>query len=193
MSKDCYTLRLKKHTKTLKLSIRAQDCGHAQAQAADVARAFAVDLYDLIYEQGKDSKVSELFTDLADNNFRHSECRLWEGSVCNGMPCCYVLNERHYIRNVILRYLDIPKEDSYAKLSCGNKLCINPYHFKYGSSKNEKISGGDRKLLVAYRSRGAEVTQIAKALNVHRSTVYRNLKHESVFTGIEGHCHGAGR
>lgn len=193
MSKDCYTLRLGKRSKTLKLAIWAQDCGHAQAQAADIARAFGANLYDLLYEPSKDTVVSDLFKDLADNSFHHSVCTLWAGSVCNGTPCCYALQERHYIRNVILRYLDIPKEDSCARPSCGNKTCINPYHFKYSSSKNEKISSGDRRLLVAYRSRGAGITQIAKVLNVHRSTIYRNLKHESVFAGAKDHCYCAGR
>jgi transcriptional regulator of acetoin/glycerol metabolism len=91
-----------------------------------------------------------------------------------------VFGKRLYIRNVILKYLDIPKDDAIAKPSCSCKACINPYHTAYTSKskKNQKLGAGDDQLLLAFLGQGISVTQIAKALKVHRSTIYRKLKDE---------------
>jgi hypothetical protein len=187
--KDNYILSLIKETKKLRLQITAQDSGHAQAQAGDISRSLGAERYNLSYGNGEEDLLSQLFKDLADNNFIHGECREWEGTFTNGVPCAYVLGSRHYIRTIILKYLDIPKDGVTAKPKCLCKECINPYHFTYVQGKNEKISCGDRKLVVAYRSQGVRVSQIAAALKVHRSTIYRQLSNESVSNGPENHRH----
>jgi hypothetical protein len=187
VTRDNYILTLVKEQKKLKLNISALDSGHAQAQAKDIARALASEKYDLMYGNCAATPLSELFKDLAENSFTHEECKSWNDKYTNKTPCVYALGSRHYIRNLILRYLDIPKDDVVAKTKCGCRDCVNPYHFKYAREKNEKISCGDRKLLVAYRSQGVGIPQIAKALGVHRSTIYRQLGNESVSDGPEGH------
>lgn len=182
-----YTLVLKKQKAALKLSLSAKDNNHAQAQAIDIARALNADKSEMQYGRYKETCISELFKNLAENNFTHNECSVWTQKESNGVPCMYALGARHYVRNVILKYLDIPKDGIIAKAKCCCKACVNPYHFTYVEKTNEKISCGDLKLLVAYRSQGASIAQIAKALNVHRSTIYRKLRDESVFDGPEDH------
>jgi hypothetical protein len=183
--KEKYILQLHKNNKKLKIAIRANDSGHAQAQATDIARALATDSYDLSYGEQKDTILAELFKDLADNNFTHKNCRIWSGTACNGIPCVYVLGARYYIRNTILKYLNIADDGHNAKPKCDCQDCINPYHFKHAKEKNEKISCGDLKMLVAYRGQGVPVSQIAEALKVHRSTIYRKLKDEPVLNGSQ--------
>jgi hypothetical protein len=173
-----YVLSLNKCNKKTKLAILANDSAHAQAQALDIIRAFNADGYSLTYGTYKDTDLSRLFCGLAFNTFTHKFCYTWTATECNKVPCCYVFGERFYLRNVILRYLDIPKDDLITKNSCKCGGCVNPYHFAYVTEKNEKLSSGDLKLLVAYRSQGAGVAQIATALKVHRSTIYRRLKDE---------------
>lgn len=188
--KDKYILTLIKNKKNLELDVTAQDSGHAQAQAGDIARALGAEKYDLKYGGRTQTPLSKLFKDLAENNFTHGACTLWEDKFTNGVPCVYALGSRQYVRAVILRYLDIPKDGVTAKTKCLCKECVNPYHFTYVKGKNEKISCGDRKLLVAYRSQGVGAAQIAKALNVHRSTIYRQLGNEPVSDGPESHRFG---
>jgi hypothetical protein len=170
-----YGLEIVKGGKRCWLSITAHDNNHAQAQAKDIRRALKADKYLLTYSSKKHSKLSDLFERLAFNKFTHDCCDEWDHSLCNGVPCTYILGQRFYIRKIILSYLDIP-EDNVIKPSCDNKNCINPYHFKYLPEKNSKMTSGDLKLLLAYRSQGTGVAQTALALNVHRSTIYRNLK-----------------
>ena len=190
---DQYILELHKDQKRLKLVLRANDSGHAQAQAADIARALNAESYNLGYGACKTTALSELFENLATNNYTHAVCAPWSAQFTNGVPCSYALGSRHYIRNLILKYLDIPKDGQIAKPSCNCKSCINPYHFAYAREKREKISSGDLKLLLAYRRQGVEVTQIAKALNVHRSTIYRKLTNEPISNGSARDCDRAGR
>lgn len=187
LTRDNYVLSLIKETKKLRLQITAKDSGHAQAQAGDISRSLGAEKYNLNYGSCKEDLLSQLFKDLADNNFTHSDCRRWAGTFTNGVPCAYVLGSRQYVRTIILKYLDIPKDGVTAKPKCLCKQCINPYHFTYVQGKNEKISCGDRKLLVAYRSQGVGISQIAAALNVHRSTIYRQLGNELVPDGPENH------
>jgi hypothetical protein len=182
-----YTLVVVKNNSKTKIAVEANDNGHAQAQAIDIVRALDADKYDISYGRYKDTAVSRLFRDLAFNNFSHQECYGWTKNSTNDVPCCYVVGERYYLRGLILKYLDIPKDDFVTKNSCKCKNCINPYHFEYVREKNEKLSGGDERLLVAYRSQGVEVIQIARALNVHRSTIYRRLKDEPVPARIKSH------
>lgn len=182
-----YILQLKSEGKRLKIAIKANDSNHAQAQAADIARALASNAYDLSYGELEETELSKLFRNLAENNFEHKQCSLWHGSQTNGTPCIYALGKRHYVRNTILKYLDIADDNHTAKPKCDCKHCINPYHFKHSKEKNEKISCGDLKMLVAYRSQGAPVSQIAEAFNVHRSTIYRKLKDESLLNGTQSH------
>lgn len=185
--KDNYILSLIKEDKKLKLQITAKDSGHAQAQAGDISRALGAEKYNLSYGSCEEDLLSKLFKDLADNSFTHGECSRWTGTFTNNVPCAYVLGSRQYVRTIILRYLDIPKDGVTAKPKCLCKQCVNPYHFTYVKGKNEKISCGDRKLLVAYRGQGVGVAQIAAALNVHRSTIYRQLGNELVSHGPENH------
>ncbi len=177
-----YSLILQKSLKKTKFSLIAHDSGHAQAQAIDIVRAFNADKYSMSYGLSRQTELSKLFSDLSSNNFTHKECYLWNSALCNNVPCCYVFGERFYLRSVILKYLDIPKENLITKNRCDRKNCINPYHFAYVNEKNEKLSSGDLKLLVAYRSQGVRIPQIASALKVHRSTIYRRLKDESLST-----------
>ena len=189
-TKDNYILSLIKESKKLRLQVTAKDSGHAQAQAGDISRALSAEKYNLTYGSCEEDLLSKLFKDLAENNFCHGECSEWVGPSTNNVPCTYVLGSRQYVRTVILKYLDIPKDGVTAKPKCMCKQCINPYHFTYVHGKNEKISCGDRKLLVAYRSQGVGIAQIAAALNVHRSTIYRQLGNEPVLNGPEGHRRG---
>lgn len=175
-----YRLLLRKTKQELAIPIRANDTAHAQAQAEDICRALEGARFELSYGESDVTPLAELFTKLAGNDFTHGQCWLWGGSFCNNVPCVYVFGKRLYIRNVILKYLDIPKDDAIAKPSCSCKACINPYHTAYTSKskKNQKLGAGDDQLLLAFLGQGISVTQIAKALKVHRSTIYRKLKDE---------------
>jgi hypothetical protein len=174
---DFYKLILKKDSKILQISIKANDSNHAQAQATDICRSLNASVYELVYKKQDVSALSELFEKLAFNLFSYNACTKWLGRFNNKAPCVYIFNKRLSIKNIILRYLDIPV-DSNVKLTCNCTDCINPYHFAYLQGKNSKLSCGDTKLLLAYRSQGTGINQIAKALNVHRSTIYRKLKDE---------------
>jgi len=174
-SSDLYKLTLTQNNKKVSLTIQANDSNHAQAQAADICRSLQGTGFELTYGRNKNSLLSRLFKNLAFNNYTHSCCALWEGKETNKSPCVYVFGKRLYVKNVILKYLDIPN-DSVVRPICKNKNCINPYHFAYLDGKNSKLTGGDLKLLEAYKKQGASISQIAKVLNVHRATIYRKLK-----------------
>jgi hypothetical protein len=174
-----YTLKLDRDKTTLKLSLEANESGHAQAQASDICRALQANSYQLDYVETESTHISELFNKLAVNDFTYNQCFIWKGRYDkDNYPCLYVFKERLYVRNVILKYLDIPKEDAHLRLTCGKRDCVNPFHFSYAERKNERLTGGDTKMLLAYASQGVSVTQIAKAFNLHRSTIYRKLKRE---------------
>ncbi len=171
----------------LALSICASDTGHAQAQALDISRALDCDKYNIIYDKVNSTPISILFKKLALNEFNQSTCELWDGAISNNSPCFYAFKQRYYVRTAILKYLDIPRDGVVPKPRCKNPHCINPYHFEYCAEKNTKLSGGDVKMLLAFQSQGASVNQIAKALNVHRSTIYRKLKDERLHSGTARH------
>lgn len=180
-----YTLNLLKNNKRTRIQIEANDSAHAQAQAVDICRAVQAGSYQLQYSESNKaqskSKLSELFCKLSTNQFSHKECCLWEGRIDkDGYPCAYVFNERQFIRTIILRYLDIPREDSHLRLTCENRDCVNPFHFSYTERRNERFTSGDTKLLLAYASQGVSASQMAKAFNVHRSTIYRKLERERI-------------
>lgn len=178
-----YCLTLFKNNRSLELALSSFDSLHAQAQAADITRALQAHSFSLSYKKVKESCVSELFKKLALNDFSTKECTLWEGKYTNNVPCAYVLGERVYVKNIILSYLDIPKEDYVTKSTCNEKTCINPYHFTHVHGTNTKLTCGDLKLAVAYRSQGTSVRKVAEALNVHPSTLYRRLKNECFSLG----------
>ncbi len=174
-----YALNLQKDSIQTQIRIEANDSNHAQAQAVDICRAVQASSYQLAYVAVEPTELSELFKKLAVNDFKHSDCFLWEGKYDKEFyPCIYLFKQRLYVRNVILKYLDIPKEDSHLRLTCGNRDCVNPFHFSYAERKNEKMTGGDTRMMLAYASQGVSIAQIAKAFNVHRSTIYRKLKRE---------------
>jgi len=173
---DTYGLVVKQNKTVSLISVTANDSNHAQAQADDICRAIQATGFELSYGKKRETNVSELFKKLAFNDFTYKECYLWSGSVSNSNPCFYIFNKRFYTRAVILKYLDIPKEDTQIKLTCNCNLCVNPYHFSYCSSSNSKLTNGDLKLLKAYKNEGVKVAQIAELLNVHRGTIYRNFK-----------------
>jgi hypothetical protein len=175
--KDQYCLQITKNNKELKLSVHANDASHAQAQSLDISRSLKANKFQLIYSASKESKLSKLFKRLAFSDFKHKECHSWDGSFLKNTPILYTLGCRYYVRPLILDYMDMNR-DNFVHMACGCSSCINPYHNSYKANKASKLTGGDLKLVVAYRSQGISVTQIAKALNVHRSTIYRNLTHE---------------
>ena len=177
MALTSYNLFIEQNFKSTRIAITANDASHAQAQALDIARSLKAERSELDYGEATENKLSELYKKLAYNDFTHDCCFEWSGSVTNGVPSVYVLSKRYYIRPLILGYLDISK-DAVVKNVCKNSLCVNPYHNQYLHEKNSKLGGGDLQMLLAFRSQGASVPQIAKALNVHRSTIYRILKNE---------------
>lgn len=187
-----YTLTLNKKDKDTKVLIHAHDSNHAQAQSNDICRAVEADKFNLCYETTSETQISKLYKRLAFNDFTCGSCVEWEGSMCNKNPCFYLLGKRIYVKHSIIKYLDIPL-DSTVKNTCKNKRCINPYHFVYVPEKNSKITSGELKLLVAYRSQGTDVGQIAEAFNVHRSTIYRKLKDEHFSVGSSSHRYGSRR
>jgi hypothetical protein len=172
-----YKLAVVKKNQSLKLAVVANDSSHAQAQALDIRRAFGADSVVLFYGSENRSDISTLFKKLALNEFDYKNCSTWEGKHYNQCPCIYVFKTRFYIRPLILNYLDIP-DSSTVRMTCGNPMCVNPYHFSYVRSRNAKLSSGDISLVLAYHRQGASVKQIAAVLNVHRSTIYRTLNNE---------------
>lgn len=170
----------------LSLHIEANDNNHAQAQCSDIVRALDIKKYTIEYGEGKHSHLSELFNKLSSSNFSHKDCYLWGGALSNGYACIYLNKKRIYIRKLILSYFNLD-ENIEIKTTCKNKNCVNPYHFEYVQNKNTKLSCGDLRLLLAYRSQGTGVNQIAEALNVHRSTIYRKLKNERLSSGSANH------
>ena len=170
-----YALLGSKSNKTKAIRVTANDSNHAQAQAVDISRALGLERFSLDYNREvKEDLISKLFFDLAYNNFKHTECYKWNGSFTNASPVLYAFGMRYYVRNLILDYMDIRK-DSVVKTECTDKQCVNPYHFSYKTGKASKLTGGDKRMLLAFHSQGTSVPQIAKALKVHRSTVYRSL------------------
>jgi len=170
-----YKLIVSKNSKKLEISIDANDSNHAQAQASDICRSLHGTGFELTYGMSPKNPLADLFRSLAFNTFTHGGCFAWEGKYTNQSPCVYVFGERLYVKNIILRYLDIPN-DSVVRPTCKCKTCVNPYHFAYLESKNSKLTGGDLKLMRAYKNQGVSIDQIAKVLKVHRATVYRKLK-----------------
>jgi hypothetical protein len=170
-----YCLNLSKACKELSIGVLANDSAHAQAQAADIARAMQAETFSLSYKTVRNTKLSTLFNRLATSDFEHESCDEWEGSFCNGSPVIYALGCKYYVRPLILDYLEITK-DGCVKPSCGNRLCINPYHNSYKKMKASKLGDADTNLVLAFSSQGVPVREIAKALKVHRSTIYRALK-----------------
>lgn len=173
--KESYKLILSEQDKKLIISLEANDSNHAQAQAADICRSLNGNGFELTYGVSKQNPLSELFENLAFNTYTHAECVEWKGKYSKGLPCVYVFGKRIYVKNLILKYLDIP-DDSVIRPTCKNKGCVNPYHFTYLESKNSKLTQGDLKLLMAYQKQGVTATQMAKVFNVHRATIYRKLK-----------------
>jgi len=186
MTSTNYCLELKRKDKNLELAVTANDSNHAQAQASDIARALQADTFSLSYKGIKDTGLSILFRRLASSDFEHGVCDEWESSFCNGSPVLYALGHKYYVRPLILDYLEINK-DGCVKPSCGNKLCINPYHNSYKKMKASKLGDADANLVLAFSSQGVPVREIAKALNVHRSTIYRTLNREHLYAGSARH------
>ena len=138
MTSTSYCLILERKNKILELSVEANDSNHAQAQAADIARALQADTFSLTYKSVGDSNLGLLFRRLATSDFKHEQCDEWQGHFCNGSPVVYALGQRYYVRPLILDYLEINK-DGCVKPSCGNKDCINPYHNSYKKMKASKL------------------------------------------------------
>jgi len=186
MTFTSYCLELRKSNKELELAITANDSNHAQAQASDIARALQADNFSLSYKGISNSPLAQLFKRLAASDFEHSVCDEWDGSYCNGSPVVYALGCRYYVRPLILDYLEINK-DGCVKPSCGNRLCINPYHNSYKKMKASKLGDADTNLVLAFSSQGVPVREIARALKVHRSTIYRTLNREHLHAGSAHH------
>lgn len=184
---NSYALLILKNNKKLYLPIKGNDTNHAQAQAKDILRSLDATGLELKYINAKENLLSVLFENLAFNLFTFNECFEWTGSYTNKAPCNYVFGKRYYVKDIILKYLDIPKDRVTAKCGCKNVRCVNPYHFEYYDAKNSKFTGGDLKMLVAYRSQGTDIAQLAEAFKVHRSTIYRKLKHERLSIGATHH------
>lgn len=181
-----YCLCVKRRGKELKVAISANESNHAQAQASDIARALQADTFSLSYKSIKETNLSILFRRLASNEFAYGTCDAWTGSFCNGSPVLYALNHKYYVRPLILDYLEINK-DGCVKPSCGNSTCINPYHNSYKKMKASKLGDADMNLVLAFSSQGVPVREIAKALKVHRSTIYRTLHREHFHSGSAHH------
>lgn len=186
MTSTNYCLALRRKNKDLDVAIEANDSNHAQAQACDIARALQADTFSLSYKGIRDTSLSVLFRRLASSDFEHHLCDEWKGSFCNGSPILYALGHKYYVRPLILDYLEINK-DGCVKPSCANKLCINPYHNSYKKMKASKLGDADRNLVLAFSSQGVPVREIAKALKVHRSTIYRALNREHLHSGSAHH------
>ena len=179
MTSTRYCLVLAKNRCETILDLTANDGGHAQAQASDIARALKADAFSLTYEEVPLCNLSELFRRLAYSDFSHTECCTWAGTYTNGTPAIYAFKKRYYVRPLITDYLDMGR-DAYAKTSGGRKNCLKPYHHSYKTTRAAKTTGADRNLAVAFASQGVPAREIAKALKVHRSTIYRILQHERI-------------
>jgi hypothetical protein len=179
-----YTLELYSNKTKKIIIVEANDNNHAQAQATDISRALCVDKFKLNYEINniKQTEIFNLFKKLAYSDFSHKECFEWSSSYTNGCPAIYLFGKRFYIRPLILDYMDMNR-DNFVKMTCKNKRCINPYHFSYTPEKASKLTGGDKQMMLAFASQGVSVQQIAEAIKVHRTTVYRNLKNERLHSG----------
>jgi len=179
-----YELSLISEKKIVKLEITAIDAAHAQAQASDISRCLYVSSFKLNYgkAKSKNTHIQELFKKLSTSDFNHNKCFEWSSSYTNGCPAIYLFGKRFYIRPLILDYMDMNR-DNFVKMTCKNKRCVNPYHFSYAPEKASKLTGGDKKLMLAFASQGVSVQQIAEALKVHRTTVYRNLNNERLHSG----------
>lgn len=186
MTSTSYCLIVERQKKKIELAVVGNDSNHAQAQAADIARALQADTFSLTYKSVRDSTLGVLFQRLASNNFEHAYCDEWHGPFCNGSPVVYALGQRYYVRPLILDYLEINK-DGCVKPSCGNRDCINPYHNSYKKMKASKLGDADTNLVLAFSSQGVPVREIAKALKVHRSTIYRTLNREHLHSGTAHH------
>ena len=186
MTSTSYCLVLERDKKKLELAITANDSNHAQAQASDITRALQADTFSLSYKEVEDNFLALLFRRLAVSDFDHKCCEEWTGSFCNGSPVVYALGCKYYVRPLILDYLEINK-DGCVKPSCGNSLCINPYHNSYKKMKASKLGDADTNLVLAFSSQGVPVREIAKALKVHRSTIYRTLNREHLHAGAANH------
>lgn len=184
MTSTKYCLVLEKNLTEVILDLTANDGGHAQAQAADIARALKADAFTLTYEETAPCRLSELFRRLAYSDFSRTACYVWDGSYTNSTPALYTLRTRYYVRPVIVDYLGMGR-DGYVKMTCGRKNCVNPFHNSYKSMKASKTTGADRNLALAFASRGVPVKEIAKALKVHKATVYRILQHERIHSGFK--------
>jgi len=189
MFSEEYSVLISRGKAETQLRIKALDAGHAQAQSLDICRSLGADKFELIYGKKNESKLSKLYEKLAFNKFDYKKCDIWDGSFTNNVPSIYAVSKRFYIRPLILGYLDIQK-DKIVKNSCNNIKCINPYHNHYLNSNNSKIGGGDLQIVLAFRSQGVSVTQIAEVLKVHRSTIYRALKNERLLIGDKDHRQG---
>lgn len=53
--------------------------------------------------------------------------------------------------------------------------------------KASKTTLGDTRLIVTFASQGVPIKEIAKALKVHRSTIYRILSRERFSLGATSH------
>ena len=186
MTSTSYCLVLERKGKKLELAITANDSNHAQAQASDIARALQADTFSLSYKSVGISDLAEFFKRLALSDFDHGSCDEWIGRYCNGSPVVYALNKKYYVRPLILDYLEINRDDC-VKPSCGNRLCINPYHNSYKKMKASKLGDADVNLVLAFSRQGVPVKEIAKALKVHRSTIYRTLNREHLYAGSARH------
>jgi hypothetical protein len=182
MSTEEYSLTIFRDSIRTTLSIEAIDHAHAQAQATDITKSLSAEKFKLSYGKGNDNKLSDLYRRLAFSDFNPKECFEWSGSFTNNVPSVYVLGKRYYIRPLIQVYLDSDR-DKIVKNTCNNTKCINPYHNHYLNSKNSKLSSGDHQMMLAFASQGVSVQQIAEALKVHRTTVYRNLNNERLHSG----------
>ena len=192
MENKFYKLSVLKNSKVCSLQVQANTTTHASAQAEDICRSLNADSYSLHYELVKETQICTLFKKLAYNLFDFKICEPWLGSFSNNVPCLYVLGQRYYTRILMLKYLDIPQEGVIARPSCNCKSCVNPYHFSYKIGRNSKLSSGDTNMLLAFIRQGSGVSQAAKALMVHRSTIYRKLKHEHFSVGSEDNGHRSG-
>lgn len=186
MTSTSYCLILQRESKKLELAITANDSNHAQAQASDIARALQATTFSLSYKSVAESSLATLFRRLAHSDFDHDCCYRWDGCLCNGSPVVYALGTKYYVRPMILDYLEINKDDC-VKPACGDQSCVNPYHNSYKKMKASKLGDADVNLVLAFSSQGVPVKEIAKALKVHRSTIYRTLNREHLHAGSAHH------
>lgn len=185
MSTQNNTLQLTRNNFKIDLAITSNDAAHAQAQSCDIARALGADRFSLTYKKTAITQVSELFRKLAYSEFSYKKCDIWKGRVSLGLPVFYALGRRYYVRPTILDYLDVHR-DNYVEASCGCGLCINPLHNAYKKTKASKLTSAETKLALAFAGQGTPIKDIAQALKVHRSTIYRILKHERFYPRSPG-------